>query len=214
MYSDFEFFLKTRIIFGAGALSKVGAEVSNFGVDRALIVTDTGVATSGLLDQLLQSLKAHRITFAIYDKVVPNPTVEVIDTGEDFRVVEDCDLIIGFGGGSSIDTAKGIGILATSGGKIADYAGAGKVRSPPIPVLAIPTTAGTGAEVSTAIAVTNESVHNAGAKFAVRAPLVSPRVAILDHTVLSTLPQKIARDSTMDTLCHLIEAYVSRGAVR
>jgi alcohol dehydrogenase class IV len=173
------------------------------------VVTDPGISASGLLDRLLRLLEAHSLGFAVYDQVSPNPSTAVIERGEDVRAAEGCDSIIGFGGGSSLDTAKGVGVLSTSGGRLLDYAGVGKVTVAPATVLAIPTTAGTGAELSTAIAVTNESSHS---KFAIRAPLVSPDVAILDPTLLATLPRRVAVDTTMDTLCHLIEAYVSKGA--
>jgi alcohol dehydrogenase class IV len=212
MLPSFEFGLRTRITFGSGMLNRIGEELSGQGAQRVLVVTDAGVVAAGLLERLLAMLKTQGISFCVYDQVRPNPSSTIIDAGEELRAGEECDAIIGLGGGSSIDTAKGIGILATSAGSIGDYAGANKVRVPPGPVVAIPTTAGTGAEVSTAIAVTDDSGENAHSKFAVRAPLVSPQLALLDPNLLKTVPQRVAIDTGMDTLCHLIEAFVSKGA--
>lgn len=209
MSIGFELFHRTRTVFGAGALARVPDELSRFGAGRVLLVTDPGIVASGLAERLTKVLSDAGIPWSLYDKVSPNPTTTVIEAGAVYYTAQGCSAVIGLGGGSSIDTAKGIGILAVAGGRIADYAGNARVKVPPAPVLAIPTTAGTGAEVSTSVAITDEERHS---KFAVRSPLVPPAAAVLDPALLVTLPSRIAAETAMDTLCHLIEAYVSKGA--
>lgn len=205
----FQLSMRTQILFGQGALERLPGELDRLGVRRPLVVTDPGILSSGLVDRLTSVLGKAGIDHELYDQVRPNPTTTVIDEGALRFKAAGADGTIGIGGGSSLDAAKGIGILATNGGSIAGYAGLGKVACPPAPVLAIPTTAGTGAEVSNAIAVTDTERHT---KFAVRAPLVSPMAAVLDPTLLTTMPARIAAETSLDTLCHLTEAFVSKGS--
>ena len=206
--APFRFALRTEVRFGPGALDDLPDVLEALGARRALVVTDEGLVRAGAVEALAARLRG-RVGHVVYDAVRPNPAASVIDAGERVRRDEACDVVVGFGGGSSIDTAKGIGILATSGGAIADYAGRDTVTVAPAPVVAVPTTAGTGAEVSTAIAVTDDVRQS---KFAVRAALVPPLVAILDPDTLRSVPRTVAAHTGVDTLCHCIEAYVSRGA--
>lgn len=205
----FEYSLKTKVIFGQQSVGRVPEEANRLGASRALVVTDPGVAGSGFLDEVLSVLAGQDIPYTVYDQVTPNPTTEVIAAANDIRAAQYCDVIIALGGGSTIDTAKSVAILATSGGNIEEFAGPGRVSVPPAPVIALPTTAGTGAEVSTAVAVTRASDRS---KFAIRGPLVSPTVAILDPDLLRSLPKAVAIDTGMDALSHLLESYVSKGA--
>lgn len=204
----FGFALRTEITFGRGALMQLPQRLELLGARHALIVTDAGMVASGAVDRVLDLLDG-RVEATVYDGVPPNPTSSSIDAGAELRAERGCDVIVGLGGGSSIDAAKGVAILATSTGAIADYAGVGKVRTAPAPAVAIPTTAGTGAEVSTAIAVVDDRRHT---KFAVRADLVPPAQAICDPELLATLPEAVAAPTALDALCHCIEAYISRGA--
>lgn len=200
--------LRPEVVFGRGALTELPAVLERLSARRVLVVSDKTMVDCGAVGRLIDCLD-HRVEHVVYDSVLPNPTASVIDAGETVRQKNDCDAILGFGGGSCIDAAKGIGIVATSGGGIATYAGRDKVKTAPLNVVGIPTTAGTGAEVSTAIAATDDVRHT---KFAVRADLVPPVAAILDPLELRSLPEKVAAHSAMDALCHCIEAYVSKGA--
>ncbi|MCL5046041.1 MAG: iron-containing alcohol dehydrogenase [Actinobacteria bacterium] len=205
----FNFHLPTRILFGWGTLNKLPEEVSRCGGTRALVVTDKGLAASGLPQRVVDVLEKAGISCALYDGVQPNPTVTMVDEGEEYRARHEADVIIGLGGGSSMDTAKGIGVIAVHGGSIRQYAGVNKVPGPGLPVIAIPTTAGTGSEVSNASALSDPATHT---KTPVRSPYILPAVALLDPSLLVTMPQRVAVDTSLDALCHLIEAYVSKAA--
>lgn len=205
--AGFGFALRTEVTFGAGTLARVGEPLDALGARHALLVTDPGLVAAGAVDAVLRHLEG-RLEVTVYDAVPANPTASAIDAGERLRSQRGCDAVVGFGGGSSLDAAKGIAIVATSGGEIADYAGAGRVTVPPLPVVAVPTTAGTGAEVSNAIAVVDDRRHT---KFAVRSPLVAPLHAVCDPALLRTLPESVAAATAVDALCHCVEAYVSRG---
>jgi len=207
---NFSFHIPTRICFGSGSISGVGREIARLeGSKTVLIVTDKGVASTGIINQLMGLLQQDGYEPRVYDQVRPNPESSIIDQGADFARDAKANAVVGVGGGSSLDTAKGIAVLLANGGKISDYFGLEKPKIPPAPVLAIPTTAGTGSEVSTAISVTEPKTH---AKKAVRSWMVPARTAILDPDLLATLPSQVVVDTGMDALCHLIESYVSRGA--
>ncbi|MDN5347053.1 MAG: 1,3-propanediol dehydrogenase [Clostridia bacterium] len=202
----YEFQTTTRIVFGPGLALKAGEEVVKLGGTKALIVTDPGVEKAGLLNGLIEGLTAARIPYSVFNKVEPNPYVEIFDEGAGFLKKHQCNVVIGIGGGSSMDVAKGIGILATNGGSIKDYAQGLSVKNPPIPVLAVPTTAGTGSEVSWHISVKDKASNF---KMSVRSPYAMPRVAILDPTLLATLPASVIAATGMDAFTHALECYIS-----
>jgi alcohol dehydrogenase class IV len=205
----FEFNLKTKIICQLNAIQFLGEELTQLNISKLLIVTDVGVVKAGVTDRIFDELRTSEIDYKIYDQVKPNPTISIIEKGYREYLEADCNGILAIGGGSSIDSAKGIAILVTNGGTIADYFGAFKVKSTPAPLIAIPTTAGTGSEVSTQVSVKDDITH---AKYAIRSYMAQPAVALLDPSLLATLPSKIAAETGMDTLTHLIEGYVSKGA--
>lgn len=138
---SFQFELNTKIICEANAVSKIGKEVKGLGISKILIVTDKGLIQAGVVEQVEGYLKRENIEYEIYDAVVPNPTISTIN-GYNRYLSIGCNGVLAIGGGSSIDTAKGIAILATNGGRIEDYFGAFKVMAPSAPLIAIPTTAG------------------------------------------------------------------------
>ncbi len=205
----FQFQLRTKIVFEHDAIALLGKELTGLGVSKALIVTDKGLMSTGMVDDVQRSLRRQGIDCRVFDGVQPNPSTAIIEAGYLFYRGEQADGIVAIGGGSSIDTAKGIAILATNGGAISDYFGAFKVRHPAAPLIAIPTTAGTGSEVSTQVSVKDERTQS---KHAIRSFYAQPSVAILDPRLLSTLPKKIAVETGLDALTHLIEGYVSKGA--
>ncbi len=203
----YDFYAPAKIVAGPGSVTRVAGEIQALGGSRVLIVTDQGIVRAGLLDPLQQSLVKGGVETAVYDRVKPNPTVAIIDTGRDFYREHRCDMVVSIGGGSSIDTAKGIAVTVSGGGSIRDYAGQDKVRLPLVPHIAVPTTAGTGSEVSKYCSVTDEEHHF---KMSVASRRIIPQVGVLDPELVRSLPAHIAAETGMDTLTHLIEGYVCR----
>lgn len=203
----YDYYAPTKIIVGPGSITKIVQETHAFSAKRILIVTDQDIVKVGLLEPLQQSLMRAGLETAVYDRVKPNPTVAIIDAGRDFYREHRCDIVVSIGGGSSIDTAKGIAVTVAGGGSIRDYAGQDKVRVPPVPHIAVPTTAGTGSEVSKYCSVTDEEHHF---KLSVASRRIIPQVGVLDPELVRSLPAHIAAETGMDTLTHLIEGYVCR----
>ena len=199
----------TRIVFGAGAVENVGAEGRGAGGTKALVVTDQGVLKAGLIQGVVDSLAKAGLGVVVYDKVTTNPTLEVAYGGHRMYSNVGCDILVAVGGGSSIDAAKVIGVLANNPGPLDQYEGSDRFKNPIPPLIAIPTAAGTGAEVTFSALVTDPERHY---KVSVRSPKLCPMVAILDPGMLKTLPSHIAATTGMDTLTHAVEAYVSTAA--
>lgn len=205
----FSFIIKQRTIihFQEKGIEDIGNYLDSD--KKILIVTDEGLVRSGIVDRLRKILDELDKGYVIYDRVRTNPTIGMVEKGYQFYKENGCEELIAIGGGSSIDTAKAIAILATNEGDITNYFGAFRVPHPPAPLIAIPTTAGTGSEISTQISIKDE---NTGSKFAIRSYHAQPSVAILDSTLLETLPENIAAETSIDAMTHLIEAYISKGA--
>ena len=176
---------------------------------NVLIVTDKGVRNAGLLDGIAESVSKEGLQYAVFDRVEPNPTVEVMEDG--FSALEDCkgDCIVGVGGGSAIDTAKAIGALSANPKPIQQYEGPDKLPNPILPLIAVPTTTGTGSEVTGASVVTDTSRKY---KISVRSPYLVPKIAVLDPSLVCTLPQRVIAETGMDALVHAIESFISLGA--
>lgn len=204
----FEFATATRIIFGAGTLREVGPLAAEMG-RRALVVTGRTTARAAPLLDLLAAQGIDVITFS----VAGEPTTEVARLGTQRARESDCDLVIGFGGGSVLDTGKAIAALLTNGGVPLDYLeviGRGQPLSqPPAPYIAIPTTAGTGAEV-TRNAVLASPEHRV--KVSLRSPLMLPRLALVDPELTHSLPPKVTASTGLDALTQVMEPYVSNRA--
>ena len=198
----FEFATAGRIIFGAGALKEAGPIAGKLG-RKALVVTGRD---SGRAAPLLKLLTIPWAPFSVRGE----PTLDVVANGAELARAQDCDLVIGFGGGSAIDAAKAIAALSTNPGDIFDYleviGRAQPIKNPPVPVLAIPTTAGTGAEV-TRNAVLCSPEHKM--KVSLRSPLMLPKVAIVDPELTYVLPPVLTASTGLDALTQLIEPYVS-----
>ena len=201
----FEFATATRILFGAGTVREAGSIVQALG-RRALIVTGKD---AGRAAPLLSSLGEKRMSHAVFP-VTGEPSIETVRAGVQRARDEQCDLVIGFGGGSAIDAGKAIAALLTNQGQVLDYLeviGQGKpLTEAPAPYLAIPTTAGTGAEV-TRNAVLASPQHRV--KASLRSPLMLPRVALVDPELTYHLPPSLTASTGMDALTQLIEPYVS-----
>lgn len=196
-------------LHGAGAIGDMVNLVANKQWGKALIVTDGQLVKLGLLDSLFTALDAHQMSYHLFDDVFPNPTEALVQKG--FAAYQDaeCDYIIAFGGGSPIDTAKAIKILTANPGPSTDYSGVGKVKNPGVPLVAINTTAGTAAEM-TSNAVIIDSARQV--KEVIIDPNIIPDIAVDDASVMLDIPASVTAATGMDALTHAIEAYVSVGA--
>jgi alcohol dehydrogenase class IV len=211
MSVPYEFNISTRIVYGRESAGQIGEIVAGLNLKKIQLVTDKGVANSGTLDYLLKPLKDAGIDSIIYDDIEYNPTVQTVDkAAEQFRN-ENCDGVIAVGGGSPIDAGKCIGVLATNPGSATDYLGVDRVKTPSVPVICLPTTAGTAAEI-TDVAVLNDPKKKL--KMGMRSPHVAAAVALLDPVLTLTLPLEPTRDSGLDALTHAIESYVSVNSWR
>lgn len=200
----FKFSPSGSILFGHGVVAEIGKEVKELGVKKALIVTDKGVVKAGLLSKVEEPLKEAGIEVGVFDEVEPNPSVETVKKAAE--IAKDYDILVGLGGGSSIDTAKGAGILVTNGGEIEQYEGINLVKVPPMPLVAVPTTAGTGAEATPFAVITDKKRDW---KFAVGSPYNIPCLAVCDPDLTLTLPAHLTASTGMDALTHAIEGYTA-----
>ncbi len=198
-----------RTLLGRGAVNETGREIKVLGRTRALIVTDPGVAKAGLLSLVENSLGAEGLDFETYDGVEPEPAARIVDEAAGIARKGKFDIIIGFGGGSSLDVAKGVAALATNEGKIVDYAGVNLFPGGGLPKVLIPTTAGTGSETTWVCVVTDEAENT---KKSLYSHLLLPDVAILDPLVSVSMPPAITADTGFDALAHAVESYVSVNA--
>ena len=208
---DFKFVIPTTVECGVGISDRCGTFMTSLGIQRVLLVTDRGIIRAGLLNGIESSLSEHGIAFAIYDEVEPNPSAESIMRGVQqlHALPWKADAVLAVGGGSSIDTAKGIAVMVTNSGHILDYEGVGLLQQPGLPLVVIPTTAGTGSEVTASTIVTNKQTQF---KAAVISPYLFPKLALLDAALTLKLPQPITAATGMDALTHAIESYISKQA--
>mgnify|MGYP001162074107 FL=1 len=201
--------IPTIVECGAGIAGRAGEFLKNHGAQNVFVVTDQGIRNAGLLDPVLRSLEEHGLKYAIFDKTVPDPSAESVMEGLDQLRRQPHDHILALGGGSSIDTAKGIAIMAVNKGHILDYEGVNKIPQPGLPVVAIPTTAGSGSEVTASTIITNLKTSF---KAAVISPYVFPKAALLDPALTGKMPQELTAATGMDALTHAIESYTSKTA--
>lgn len=202
----FSFQLPTRIEFGNGVSRNVGTEAAGLGGTRALVVTDPGLRTAGLVEPVVADLEAAGLSTVIFDDVAPNPRDTSVAAGAELAVAEGADLLVAVGGGSPMDTAKGIGVIQTHGGAIGDYEGLDAVSKPITPLIAVPTTAGTGSEVTFWAVITDTA---RSFKMSVGSPLIAPRVALVDPALTLGLPAALTASTGMDALTHAIEGYTA-----
>jgi alcohol dehydrogenase class IV len=200
------FLVPPVVITGCGASEKVGEESKKLGVEKGLIVTDEVLSKLGVLEGIKKGLSENGIQFAIYDKISAEPTVEFVNEGLKAYKKNGCDFLLVIGGGSAIDTAKAISIMATNTGSIEDYKGLNKIVEKGAPLVAIPTTAGTGSEVTVYTIITDTKTD---VKMLIGSPFVMPELAIVDPLLTLSCPQGLTAAVGIDALTHAIEAYVS-----
>lgn len=209
---QFDFDPRTRVIFGQGTLSRLGGLVQELGGSRVLLVSDQGLKEAGHEERAKSSLAAANLNVAVFDDVHPNPTSDDILAGVTFAQQEEIDFIVGLGGGSSMDCAKGINFLLTNGGKMADYKGVGKATIPMLPLIAIPTTSGTGSEAQSFAVIADPETHM---KMACGDKKAAAKVAILDPDLTLTMPRSVRAATGIDAISHAVESFVTlkRGPV-
>lgn len=196
---------------GPGAIGQIGQEAFNLSGKKALIVTDKGLIGAGLIQPVEKSLKSSRIKYAVFDAVEPDPRYEIVAECLEQIHREEVNLIIGIGGGSPIDIAKTSAIMATNKGTIAEYFGIDLVPKPGLPTIIVPTTAGTGSEVTPIAILSDESEK---LKKGVVSPYLFPALALLDPELTLGLPPQITAATGMDALIHALEAYTSVNATQ
>ncbi len=198
-----------RILFGPGAVERIGTEAQLLKGKKVMIVTDPGVIRAGLIESIILPLQSVGIPFLIFDGVEPDPRIEIVLKSVQLAKKEEIDLIIGFGGGSSLDIAKVTSILMTNPGEIDQFFGIDLVPNSGIPMILVPTTAGTGSEV-TPIAILSDTKERL--KKGIVSPTLFPEVAIVDPKLTLGLPPSVTALTGMDALTHAIEAYYSINA--
>jgi alcohol dehydrogenase class IV len=203
------FFSPTKIMLGTGAAKSVGAQAKVLGYDRALLVTDQGIVSTGMVEPIKESFVSEKIDLLVFDRVELETPARVIDEGARYARDNDCGLLIALGGGTTIDTTKGISLMATNKGSVLDYVGVDRVPAMGLPKILIPTTAGSGSEATRAFGVTDESERM---KKAVSTPYCLADVAILDPLLTLSLPPVLTAETGLDALAHAVEAYVSELA--
>ena len=202
----FNFYLPTRVVCGPNSVKQAGEELKNLGCTKALVVTEEGVLKTGIIDQVTASLDTAGVAYAVFNGVQADPREEGIEKALGAYQKNGCDGIIAVGGGSSIDTAKAAGVVAANGGSIRDYEGAMQFTNPLPPLVCVPTTHGTGSEVSTALVITDDERKF---KYFVGSPLIAPKIAILDPVLMVNLPTHLAASTGMDALSHAIGSFCS-----
>ena len=204
--NEFQFTMPAKVVYKSGAIKELDALLKNAGIHKVLLVTDPGIAKAGFLDVVSPVLTAGNVEFKIFQEVEPNPSVDTVNKGAAIYDEFKFQGVIALGGGSPMDTAKAIAIKVTNNGEIPDYEGIDAFEKDPLPVWAIPTTAGTGSEV-TPFAVITDRVRKY--KLTVISSRIIPKVALLDPGLISGLPATIAASTGLDALTHAIESYVS-----
>ena len=199
-----------RLLYiGGGAVGEVTTALARLGAGRPLIVTDHFMASSGMLAKVTDRLDAAHVAWQVFADTVPDPTSAVVDTGVAVLTAGSFDCLIALGGGSPIDTAKAMSVLAANGGHMRDYKVPNEIPKIGLPLIAIPTTAGTGSEVTRFTVITDSERDE---KMLIMGLACCPAAAIVDYQLTLSMPWRLTADTGLDSLTHAIEAYVSRKA--
>jgi len=195
-----------EIVFGRGLIERVGSCAKRLGGRRVLLVSDPGLFRAGWVDRALRSLLEAGLEVAYYDQIPPNPKDHEIQEGALEYARQGADVIVGLGGGSSMDAAKGIALLASNGGTIQDYEGTDRIHRPLPPLVLCPTTCGTGSDVSQFAIVTDTRRH---CKMTIMSRTVAPDISLTDPDTLETLPEEFVCTTAFDAMSHAVEAFFS-----
>lgn len=206
--NSFDFNSPTRAVFGEDSLDRLGALATEYGFHRTLIVSDRAIVDTGLADRARELLKAAGIDSFCFADFSSSPDSQMVENGREFAASHKIDSIVGLGGGSSMDCAKGINFVLTNGGTMRDYWGEGKATRPMLPSIGVPTTAGTGSEAQITALISDAETH---AKMACGDPKAAFRVAILDPVVTLTQPDEVTATAGFDAISHAVESFVTAG---
>jgi alcohol dehydrogenase len=202
----FEFQPRTRVVFGPGCVERVGGAARELKFRRVLLVADPGLVQAGHVATIRRSLEAASIAVLPYHDFGENPDSAMVEAGRAWAEPQHIDAIVALGGGSSLDAAKGINFLLTNGGAMADYRGYGRARKPLLPMIGVPTTAGTGSEAQSYAVISDADTHM---KMACGDPSAAFRVAFLDPVLTATAPRHVTAMAGIDAIAHAIETAVT-----
>ena len=202
----FDLMLRTRVVFGEGAMDRLGSLARELGFMRTLVVADTGIVATGAVDRAARLLQSAGVTPSFFHDFGANPDTDMVERGRAHAVAGRVDSIVALGGGSSLDCAKGINFVVTNGGSMRDYRGHGKAAKPMLPSIGIPTTAGTGSDAQSYALISDAETH---AKMACGDDKAAFRVAILDPVLTVSQPASVTAVAGYDALSHAVESYVT-----
>ena len=204
--TSFEFEFPTRLVFGSGTINRIGEVTRGLDCSRPLLVADPGIRDAGHVDTVLNLLTDAGLNVEVFDQFGVNPDSTMVDRGVSFATSLNRDSIIGLGGGSSLDCAKGINLILTNGGQIADYRGYGHAQKPLLPMVAIPTTAGTGSEAQSYAVISDSTTY---LKMACGDPKLAFAAAILDPELTLSQPTEVTASAGFDAIAHAVETAVT-----
>ena len=204
------FYCPTRIYMGIGSHEKLHDIIKEWKIEKIFVVADGIIAKTEIFSLVEKVLRDNKVVFDLFSEIEPEPSANTVEKAYELYKKNEAPCILAVGGGSTMDTGKGVGILAKNGGRIKDYEGIEKFKNPPVPLIAIPTTAGTGSEVSGSCTITDT---DRGLKMSIRHASLNPaRIAILDPIALKTLPASVASHAGVDAFVHAFESYISLNA--
>lgn len=203
----FRYEIPTAVEFGCGSIRTLADHVKALEGKKVLVVADPGVVKAGVAERVTEPLRSAGIPYEIFSDIESDPDISSVEKGTELAKQQDCDLVVGIGGGSSLDTAKAIGVMLTNDGHIRDYVGINKVKKPAAPVIAVPTTAGTGSELTIWSVLSDKKEE---VKLSVGSPYNCPKLALLDPELTVTLPPHVTAATGMDALTHALESYVNQ----
>ena len=204
-----QYFLKTRVILANGSFAGTGAETAALGRTALVVTGRSAMRQAGATDKLLRQLEAAGVRPVLFEQVPPNPTTDVVDAGVALVLREKAQVVLGLGGGSALDTAKAIAAVARDGRRTVEYFNDPPREPAGLPIVAVPTTSGTGAEVTPVVVLTDPAERR---KFGASSPAFGAAVAIVDPELTLTMPPEITAGSGMDALAHAVESYLSKNA--
>ncbi|MBW2637312.1 MAG: iron-containing alcohol dehydrogenase [Deltaproteobacteria bacterium] len=209
MEKTFSFTGAKKIVFGSGSFERLGEYIGELGGKRPIVVIDKNLADAGYREKIAALFEGIGMTYTLYDKVEAEPTLELADESAKIALKKKSDIVIGIGGGSAMDTAKALSVIAANKGKAKDYLGLNNVPGPGLPKIMVPTTAGTGSEVTfTSVFIRSDLKKKEG----MNSPYLYPEIALLDPVLTLSVPPAVTASTGVDAFCHALESYTSKNA--